>query len=151
LANGHAPASPNLDISGGINVSAGIAIDLGDVVDGWVTADAGAFFDLEVSPGHTDLTFGGDVVISGGVEAFDLISLTMFVSIVVAYDSGSGDLTGSAEFHVEVHVLFFSASFTTSVGFTEHLGPGTSIASVKNVLPQRTAWDDHLERRRMFT
>jgi hypothetical protein len=99
-------------LEGGIEVGAFADINLG-VLRGSVQVAVG----LALTVDNKEMKLSGFLIASGSVDVLGLISASMFVCMDFTYNFANGCISGSAVYHVEVHVLFFSASVSVGVGF----------------------------------
>ena len=114
------PSDPsNTIIEGGIEVGAFAAINIVDIITGSVQIAAGVAMAFSANSQE----FTGFLLASGSVNVLGLISASMYLYMSFDYKTKTKDgkrlsyFAGSAEFHAEVHILFFSASVSVSVGF----------------------------------
>jgi hypothetical protein len=126
-----------------LEFGASLQVDLG-IASGGVSAMAGIHLILATTPASVDLT--GYFRMNGHVSVLGIVSMSCEVLLSMAYESGSGDVTGRASVSFHVEVLFFSTTVSTEVqktfggsGATPNVQ--TALAHGATAQPHSTATD----------
>ncbi|WP_317621084.1 hypothetical protein [Streptomyces sp. CBMA123] len=93
--------------TGGIEFGASVAMDF--VI---VSAEVHVFGGVVFAKNRTDTEITGYLRIGGSVSLLGLISVSIELTLALAYDATTGSLSGSARLVITVDLTFFSKSFT---------------------------------------
>lgn len=101
-----------VSLEASIEFGASLALSFGGgAISGEVTVMAGIYF--KIVEGAVTLT--GYLRIRGEVDVLGLISASIDLRMELSYESGTGKVIGRATLEIEVEVLFFSTTVSTSV------------------------------------
>ena len=122
---------------GAIEFGAAISVDFG-VASGSVSAMAGLYFKIE----SDNVTLAGYFRLRGEVEALGIVSVSIELSLVLKYETGSGKCVGTATIKIDIDVTLLSTtiSITCSKKFAGS-GADPTLAEMFDVSPTATSTD----------